>query len=160
MTNIHPKTLIKHPIHFLSLGFGSGLSPVAPGTAGTLVAIPLYLFLSHYLSQTGYVIATCLLTLAGIYLCEKTTHALGVQDHPAIVWDEFAGFLIAMLFVPVTPLYILFGFVLFRFFDIVKPWPVSVIDSRMKGGLGVMLDDVIAGLYALAVIQLYLYYFA
>jgi phosphatidylglycerophosphatase A len=160
MTNIQPKNLIKNPIHFLSLGFGSGLSPVAPGTMGTLVAVPLYLALSHYLSQTGYAIVTCVVMLVGVYLCEQTTRALGVHDHPAIVWDEIAGYFITLLFVPVTFFHVVLGFVLFRLFDIVKPWPVSVIDSRMKGGLGVMLDDVIAGLYALALMQLYLYYFA
>jgi phosphatidylglycerophosphatase A len=160
MTNIQPKNLIKNPIHFLSLGFGSGLSPVAPGTMGTLVAVPLYLVLSHYLSQTGYAIVTCVVMLVGVYLCEQTTRALGVHDHPAIVWDEIAGYFITLLFVPVTFFHIVLGFVLFRLFDILKPWPVSVIDSRMKGGLGVMLDDVIAGLYALALMQLYLYYFA
>jgi phosphatidylglycerophosphatase A len=160
MTNIQPKNLIKNPIHFLSLGFGSGLSPVAPGTMGTLVAVPLYLVLSHYLSQTGYAIVTCVVMLVGVYLCEQTTRALGVHDHPAIVWDEIAGYFITLLFVPVTFFHVVLGFVLFRLFDIVKPWPVSVIDSRMKGGLGVMLDDVIAGLYALALMQLYLYFFA
>ena len=160
MTNTQPKQLIKNPIHFLSLGFGSGLSPVAPGTMGTLVAVPLYLVLSHYLSQTGYAIVTCVVMFVGIYLCEKTTRALGVHDHPAIVWDEIAGYFITLLFVPVTFFHVVLGFVLFRLFDIVKPWPVSVIDSRMKGGLGVMLDDVIAGLYALTLMQLYLYYFA
>jgi len=156
MTTVNPKELIRHPVHFLSLGFGSGLSPFAPGTAGTLVAIPVFYILSVYLPVIGYVIATCIVTLAGIYLCERTTSALGVHDHPAIVWDEIAGFLITMLFVPVTPVNIILGFALFRLFDILKPWPVSVIDSRMKGGVGVMLDDVIAGMYALALMHLFL----
>ena len=156
MTTIQPKELIRHPIHFLSLGFGSGLSPFAPGTAGTLVAVPLFYISSVYLPVFGYVIATCVITLVGIYLCEKTTSALGVHDHPAIVWDEIAGYLITMLFIPATLVNILIGFVFFRLFDILKPWPISVIDSRMKGGAGVMLDDVIAGLYALALMHIFL----
>ena len=156
MTNIHPKKLIKHPIHFLSLGFGSGLSPFAPGTAGTLIAVPIFYLLAVYLPDIGYVLATALVTLSGVYFCGKTTRALGVHDHPAIVWDEIAGYLITMLFVPLTPVNVIIGFVLFRLFDIVKPWPVSVIDSRMKGGAGVMLDDVVAGLYALAIMHIYL----
>jgi len=154
MTTVNPKELIRHPVHFLSLGFGSGLSPFAPGTAGTLVASPVVYVLSVYLPVIGYVIATCVVTLAGVYLCERTTGALGVHDHPAIVWDEIAGFLITMLFVPVTLVNIILGFALFRLFDIL--WPVSVIDSRMKGGVGVMLDDVIAGMYALALMHLFL----
>ena len=148
-----PRQLLRDPGHLLSFGFGSGLSPYAPGTAGTVAAIPFYLLLSR-LDPLAYLAATVIAVAIGIYLCGRTGKALGVHDHAAIVWDEFAGFFITMLYVPVSLTTIILGFCLFRLFDIVKPWPASVIDTRIKGGLGVMLDDVIAGIYALIVLQL------
>lgn len=153
-----PLRFLRDPGHLLSLGFGSGLSPYAPGTAGTLAAIPFYLLLSM-LPTTGYVLATLFSVVLGIYVCGRTSKALGVHDHSAIVWDEFAGLFITLLFAPVTVMTVVLGFCLFRLFDILKPWPASVIDTRIKGGLGIMLDDVIAGIYALLVLQAYLRYF-
>lgn len=150
-----PKYLLRDPGHLLSFGFGSGLSPYAPGTAGTLAAIPVYLLLST-LGPVAYLLATLASVVLGIYLCGRTSRTLGVHDHAAIVWDEFAGFFISMLFAPVTITTVVLGFCLFRIFDIFKPWPASVIDTRIKGGLGVMLDDVIAGIYAMLLLQLYL----
>lgn len=150
-----PKRLLRDPGHLLSFGFGSGLSPYAPGTAGTLAAIPVYLLLSM-LGPVTYLLTTLISVLLGVYLCGRTSKALGVHDHAGIVWDEFAGFFITMLFAPATILTVILGFCLFRIFDIFKPWPASVIDTRIKGGLGVMLDDVIAGIYAMLVLQLYL----
>lgn len=152
MNKISP-ALLSHPLHLLSLGFGSGLSPVAPGTCGTLLAIPPYLLLAH-LSLPYYLLAVLLAFVAGVYLCGYTSAALGVHDHPGIVWDEFVGFWITMIAVPPTWQWILAGFVLFRLFDIVKPWPVKVADAKMKGGLGIMFDDVLAGVYALVGLQL------
>jgi phosphatidylglycerophosphatase A len=137
----------------LSLGLGSGLSPVAPGTCGTLLAIPPYLLLAQ-LSLPYYLLAVLLAFAAGVYLCGYTSTALGVHDHSGIVWDEFVGFWITMIAVPPTWQWILAGFVLFRLFDIVKPWPVKVADANMKGGFGIMFDDVLAGLYALVGLQL------
>lgn len=159
MTTVVPKQLLRDPGHLLSFGFGSGLSPYAPGTAGTVAAIPFYLLLS-YLHPLGYLIATLISVVLGVYLCGRTSKALGVHDHAAIVWDEFAGYFITMLFAPVSPLNVIVGFCLFRVFDIVKPWPASVIDTRLHSGLGVMLDDVIAGIYAMVVLQLYLHFLA
>jgi phosphatidylglycerophosphatase A len=150
-----PIALLRDPGHLLSFGFGSGLSPYAPGTAGTLAAIPLYLLLST-LNPVVYLLVTLSCVLFGIFLCGRTSKALGVHDHAAIVWDEFAGFFITMLFVPVSLLTVTLGFCLFRIFDIVKPWPASVMDTRIKGGLGVMLDDVFAGIYAMITLQLIL----
>ena len=155
MSTAVPKRMLRDPGHLLSFGFGSGLSPVAPGTAGTLAAIPVYLLLSR-LSPAGYLLATLASIAVGVYLCQRTSRALGVHDHAAIVWDEFAGFFISMMFVPVSPLNVVVGFCLFRLFDIVKPWPASVIDTRLRGGLGVMLDDVVAGIYAAILMQIYL----
>ncbi len=147
-----PKRLLRDPGHLLSFGFGSGLSPYAPGTVGTLAAIPVYLLLST-LGPVVYLLVTLTSVVAGVYLCGRTSKALGVHDHAGIVWDEFAGYFITMLFAPVSISTVILGFCLFRIFDIFKPWPASVIDTRIKGGLGVMLDDVIAGIYAMLVLQ-------
>ena len=144
---------MRNPRHLLSLGFGSGLAPVAPGTFGTLVAVPLYLLLAQ-LSLPWYLLAVVIAFGVGVYLCQYTSDALGVHDHGGIVWDEFVGFWITMIAVPLAWQWILLGFVLFRVFDIVKPWPVKVADVKMKGGFGIMLDDVLAGLYALACMHL------
>ena len=153
-----PIRLLKHPVHFLSLGFGSGLSPYAPGTFGTAAAIPLYLLIQP-LSTSWYLLITLAALIIGVYLCEQTAHALGVHDHSGIVWDEIVGFFITMFAVPLDWKWILIGFLLFRFFDIVKPWPIRWIDARVSGGTGIMLDDVVAGLFASIGLHLILYYF-
>jgi len=152
-----PRDIIFHPVHFLSLGFGSGLSPFAPGTAGTLLAVLLYIPLAS-LPLWAYVTVLVVGSLVGIILCEKTSNKLGGHDHPAIVWDEFLGYWLTMLLAPPGWLWIVVGFVLFRLFDIWKPWPISIIDHNVKGGLGIMLDDLVAGVYALVVLQLIHYY--
>lgn len=142
--------------HFFALGFGSGLAPKAPGTFGTLVALPLVWLLS--LAGTtwfiGFLVAG---TLLGIYVCGKTATDVGEHDHGAIVWDEVMGFTLTMLLVPITFATLLLGFVLFRFFDIVKPWPIRWFDQRVHGGLGIMLDDLLAALPALAILHGLLY---
>ena len=153
---LNPKDIIFHPVHFFSLGFGSGLSPFAPGTAGTLLAVLLYIPLST-LPLWIYITVLVVGSLIGIVLCEKTSITLGGHDHPAIVWDEFLGYWLTMLFAPSGWLWIVIGFVLFRIFDIWKPWPISVIDHKVKGGFGIMLDDLVAGAYALVVLQLIYY---
>lgn len=146
--------MLRNPLHLLSLGFGAGLSPYAPGTVGTIVSVPLYLLLSQ-LALIPYVTVIIAGFALGVYLCHYTSRALGVHDHSGIVWDEFIGYWITMIAVPaVTWQWVLTGFVLFRFFDIVKPWPVKLADRRLKGGFGIMFDDVLAGLYALACMQL------
>lgn len=145
--------LILNPRLFLALGFGSGLAPKAPGTFGTLMAVPLFLLL-QLLPIEAYILVLLATALAGIYLCDYAGKFLGVSDHGAIVWDEFVGFWIAMLFAPQGLVWVLYGFLLFRLFDIWKPWPIGWADKKVKGGLGVMLDDVLAGFMALAVIQL------
>lgn len=151
-----PPSYLKNPLHLLALGFGSGLAPKAPGTFGTLAAIPLYLLLS-LLSLNAYLIALLVITIIGVYVCAYTSRSLGVHDHPGIVIDEFAGLLITMIAVPVSWQWLLAGFVLFRFFDIIKPWPISWLDKHVHGGLGIMLDDIIAGLFALAIMHSVLY---
>lgn len=144
---------IKSPVQFFALGFGSGLAKKAPGTFGTLAAVPLFYVASLYLSLTYLVVLTCLISVVGVYICDKAAKEIGVDDHPAIVWDEFAGFFITMLASPVSWLSLLVGFLLFRIFDIVKPWPISIADKKLHGGVGIMLDDILAGLVALVIMQ-------
>ena len=136
----------------LAFGFGAGLAPRAPGTAGTLAAIPVYLAFSQF-SQGIYLLLVVAVGVAGVWLCQRAADRLGVHDHPGIVWDEFAGFLVTMIAAPRSWLWILVGFALFRLFDIWKPWPISWADRHCKGGLGIMLDDLLAG--GLAAVVLY-----
>ncbi|QTR52343.1 phosphatidylglycerophosphatase A [Thiothrix unzii] len=146
------RTVLTSPVHFLAFGFGSGLSPKAPGTMGTLAAIPLYLLLMN-LPLTSYLLAVLLISVAGIWICGESSRRLGVHDHGGIVWDEFAGFLLTMTAAPQGWAWIVLGFALFRLFDIWKPWPVRVADRQLHGGLGIMLDDILAGIYAWLVLQ-------
>ncbi len=148
------KDLLQSPANFLALGFGSGLAPVAPGTFGTLAAVPLWFLMP--VSMVPYLLITVLLFVIGIWCCEACAKALGVHDHGAIVWDEIVGYFITMLAVPQELLWAVVGFVLFRLFDIWKPWPIRVIDAKVGGGLGIMLDDVLAALFAGIVMQLLL----
>ncbi len=145
-----------NPSCFLALGFGSGLLPVAPGTAGTLAAIPLYLLLQD-LSLGAYLALVLVSVFGGILVCGYTAARLGVHDHPAIVWDEIVGYLITMTAAPAGWLWVAAGFVLFRLFDILKPWPIGWFDRRVHGGTGIMLDDVIAGVFAGALLQMMVY---
>jgi|SRR5712671_2059096 len=142
-----PKRIFSDPIHILAFGFGAGLSPRAPGTAGTLLAVPLIMFIGSF-GWTTHAIVTVLLCVSGVYICGASATKLGVHDHRGIVWDEIAGFAITMLPVPLTWYWLISGFLLFRFFDIVKPWPIREADHSLKGGLGIMLDDIIAGVFA------------
>lgn len=138
---------MKNPVHFLALGFGSGLIPFMPGTFGSLAALPL-LLLSANAPVWSFIGFTVIASLVGIYLCGKTADDMQVHDHGSIVWDEIAGMFVTFLFVPITAPTLLIGFVLFRIFDILKPWPIGVIDKRLHGGTGIMLDDLIAGAMA------------
>ena len=148
--------LLRNPVHWLAFGFGSGLSPVAPGTFGTLVAIPVFILVAG-LPVWKYLVLTIVMFVVGIYLCGKTSQDLGVEDHPGIVWDEIVGYLVTMIAVPASLIWILVGFALFRFFDILKPWPIGLADSNIKGGLGIMVDDVLAGIYGLVVLHVLIY---
>ncbi len=147
----------KNPIHFLAFGFGSGLAPKAPGTFGTLAAVPCYLLLQH-LSIPVYLLVLLFAFLLGIYLCGKTAEDLGVHDHPGIVWDEFVGYWLTMCAAPQGVIWLVLGFALFRLFDICKPWPIGMLDKNLGGGLGIMLDDILAGGYAWVLLQLLVYF--
>ncbi|OEF23917.1 phosphatidylglycerophosphatase A [Vibrio rumoiensis] len=150
-----PRSRIKlsNPWHLLAVGFGSGLSKIVPGTMGTLASLPFYLLLVQ-LPVVPYCIVVVFAAILGITICQKTSDDMQVHDHGAIVWDEFVGFWITMSVVPMMglPIYdwqiIAIGFVLFRIFDMVKPWPISLLDRHVHGGFGIMIDDVLAGIFA------------
>ncbi|UCX05515.1 MULTISPECIES: phosphatidylglycerophosphatase A family protein [Shewanella] len=149
---------LSNPIHFLALGFGSGLAAKAPGTFGTIAAIPLYLLMSH-LSLPVYLALTLLIVLVGFYICDKAASDMQVHDHGAIVWDEVAGLLITLIAAPAGWIWLLVGFGFFRFFDILKPWPIRWLDAKVHGGFGIMIDDVLAGVFAFMCLQACAYFF-
>jgi phosphatidylglycerophosphatase A len=146
--------LFAHPAHFVALGFGSGLSPKGPGTAGTLAAWLLYPVLRAPLNDTVFLFFLLAAFIFGIIAADRTGRALGVSDHGAIVWDEMVPFWLVLFFTPATIAWQLAAFVLFRLFDIVKPPPIGWADRQVKGGFGVMLDDVIAAGYTLLVLAI------
>ncbi|MDR2877860.1 MAG: phosphatidylglycerophosphatase A [Chromatiales bacterium] len=148
-----PPGVLRDPVNLFSLGFGLGAVPWAPGTFGTLLGIPLYLLLKD-LSWWVYGDAILLIFVLGAFAAEYTARVLGVHDHGAIVIDEVVGYLVAMIAAPAGWGWIIAGFVLFRVFDIWKPWPIGWLDRRVHGGFGIMLDDVVAGAYALLVMQI------
>jgi phosphatidylglycerophosphatase A len=150
---IPARLIFTDPWCWLGFGFGSGLSPVAPGTLGTLTALPLYVWLST-LSLTGYVAIVVLLFALGIQICQMSEERLGISDHSGIVWDEIVGYLVTMTAVPFSWPAAALGFLLFRLFDILKPWPIRQFDRTVHGGFGIMLDDLLAGIFAAACLQL------
>ena len=145
-------------ILILATGFGVGYSPIAPGTLGTLIAIPVYYFLSTIPSPL-YEITLIAFLFLSVWISENAEIFFGKKDDTRIVIDEMIGFLIAMLWVPKTTRFIIIGFFLFRFFDILKPFPIRGLEKRLKGGFGVVLDDVLAGVYANIILQIISYYF-
>lgn len=153
--------LLSSPVHFLSLGLGSGLSPKAPGTMGSLAAVPIFLLL-YWKLPAQLIFMLCIpLFVLGVWLCERTTHALGVEDHPAIVWDEMVAVWLVLAALPVELAWNakgiawgIAGVALFRLFDIWKPAPIRQLDQYVAGGLGIMLDDLAAAAYTLLVCYL------
>ncbi|MCD8547553.1 MAG: phosphatidylglycerophosphatase A [Aeromonadaceae bacterium] len=137
----------RNPLHWLATGFGAGLSPVAPGTVGTLAAVPCYYLVSDW-PLWAYLGLLLIGSVAGIWICQSATEAIGQEDHGGIVWDEFMGYGITMIAAPAGWFWLLAGFLLFRLFDILKPWPIGWLDRRVKGGLGIMVDDLLAGVMA------------
>ena len=149
--------LLRSPAQFLAFGFGSGLSPWAPGTAGTLVAVALFLPLRE-LSLLHFSLFIVVTAALGIWICDAASKQLNTHDHPGIVWDEFVGYWITMWALPADGVWIVAGFIAFRFFDILKPWPISVLDRRVGGGLGIMIDDMLAGVLACLSLHAVLYF--
>jgi len=146
--------LLAHPAHFIALGFGTGLSPVAPGTVGTLLAFPLHALAAAWLAPAALGAALVALFALGVWACGRTGRALGVADHGGMNWDEIVAFMTVLLFTPSGLAWQLAAFVAFRAFDVIKPPPIRWLERTVKGGLGVMLDDAVAALYALLVLAL------
>jgi phosphatidylglycerophosphatase A len=140
--------LLAHPAHFIALGFGSGLAPKAPGTFGTLVAVALYWLLELFLQPLAIAFLAIPLFYVGIWACGVTGRDLGAQDHGAMVWDEIVAFLPLAAVSSASPWLQLVAFLLFRLFDIWKPFPIRQVERQVKGGFGVMVDDIIAAFYA------------
>jgi phosphatidylglycerophosphatase A len=148
---------LRDPVHLLALGFGTGLAPFAPGTFGSLVGLAFALALAP-LGWGWNLAAIAFAVAAGVWICGESARRLGVHDHPAIVWDEIAGMMIAMLAAPAAWWGAPLAFALFRLFDIAKPWPIREIDHGMPGGAGIMLDDVLAGVFAALVLMIVGYF--
>lgn len=147
-----PRSMWEKPSHFIAFGFGSGAVPFAPGTFGTLMAIPFYLVMQS-LSHFMYFVLLILITIGSMWLCDAVTKEIKVHDHSGMCLDEIVGFLVTMYAAPQGFIWILLGFGLFRLFDIWKPWPIRYIDEHVHGGIGIILDDVLAGIYSLIILQ-------
>jgi phosphatidylglycerophosphatase A len=144
--------VFRDPIHLLAFGFGSGLAKYAPGTFGSLAALVLYFAIAG-LPGWAYLTVAVVVTVAGFHICGESARRLGVHDHPGIVWDEWAGMLITLAFAPAGLTWVLVGFLLFRLFDILKPFPARYFDRHWHSGAGIVMDDVVAGLYAWLALQ-------
>ena len=147
--------MLGDPGHLLAFGFGAGLSRRAPGTVGTLVAFPLFWLLQPRLSDAGFIVALALMFALGVWVCDRAGRALGVADHGGMVWDEIVAFLGILFLAPPGAAWQIAGFLLFRAFDILKPGPIRYFDRTLKGGLGVMFDDVVAAFFTLLVLTLW-----
>jgi len=145
--------LLQHPAHFFGLGFGAGLAKKAPGTVGTLIGLPLFWFISAYSLPTQFTVIAVLFVI-GVPICAITGKALGVPDHGSIVWDEIVAMMLVLAFTPSQWQWWLVAFLLFRLFDIWKPFPIRQCDAKLKNGFGVMFDDLLAAIYAILVLQL------
>ncbi|MHB8914223.1 MAG: phosphatidylglycerophosphatase A family protein [Thiobacillus sp.] len=148
------KWMLSHPAHIIALGFGSGLTPKAPGTMGTLLGIPVFLLMQSVAPNTPDLVALLIASfILGVWASAVAGRNLGVPDHGAIVWDEIAAFGLVLLFTPASWLWYGLAFAVFRFFDILKPWPIRQCDVRFKNGFGVMFDDLLAAIYSVAVMK-------
>lgn len=140
--------------HLIAFGFGSGLSPFAPGTAGSAAAVPLYLLLAYWLTPLQIILLSIPLFLVGIWICDRTGRAIGIADYGGIVWDEIVAMFFILATVPHEPFWWAAAFFVFRLFDIWKPFPIRTLDERLANGFGVMLDDLLAAVYSIAVLRL------
>lgn len=156
--NHPPQILWTNPIYFVACGFGFGAAPYAPGTFGTLIAIPFYFLLRH-LDPMSYLVVTVIGFALGVWLCDVTAKAFNTHDHPAIVWDEIIGYWFTMWLAPHLWYWWVAGFILFRIFDAWKPWPIKTADRYIHGGFGIMFDDFLAAIYAWLILQLLIRYF-
>lgn len=152
-----PAAVWRDPLYFIAFGFGSGAVPFAPGTFGTLMAIPFYLVLSN-LPLYAYLAFNLVFIIFTSWLSDRISRDTHTHDHPGMCIDEFAGYFVTMIAAPPGIIWIVTGFILFRLFDIWKPWPISWADKHIKGGFGMIFDDVLAGIYAMVVMQMLYYY--
>ena len=141
--------VFSHPAHFIAFGFGIGLAPFAPGTFGTVLAVPMYIWLAPRVGSQQFLLLLAGMFILGAWACEVSGRRIGVHDHGGMVWDEVTAFLAVLFFTPATPLWQVCAFVLFRLFDIAKPVPIRYFDRNIRNGLGVMFDDLLAAFYAL-----------
>ena len=148
------KFLLSHPAHFLALGFGTGLAPVAPGTVGTLLGFPVYWMLAWWFGPGEILVAALAMFVLGIWACQRTGDDMGIADHSGMVWDEVVAFVVILVFTPPGLFWQAFAFFAFRFFDVLKPPPIREADRRWKGGFGVMFDDILAAGYTLLLMAL------
>lgn len=153
-TPVSARTVLTDPVHFLAFGFGTGLAPVAPGTFGSLPGVLLFWLTLDFGLYVQLGIAAAL-AVVGIWICGESARRIGVHDHGGIVWDEIVGMYVTLFLAPVTIVGFVLAFLLFRVMDIVKPWPIRELDHSMQGGLGIMLDDLLAALYAALLLALY-----
>lgn len=152
-----PEKIWQDPLYFVAFGLGSGTVPYAPGTFGTLLAIPFYLLIRP-LPLIAYILFVICFFIFSSWVCERVSKEIHEHDHPGMCIDEFAGFFVTMINAPHGCGWIFLGFILFRLFDIWKPWPIHVIDKKMHGGIGMVLDDIVAGIFAMMIIQLMKYF--
>jgi phosphatidylglycerophosphatase A len=145
------RTVLHDPVNFLAFGFGAGLAPIAPGTAGSLLGIAFAWF-SLPLAPEWRIAIGVLAFVAGIWLCGESARRMGVHDHPGIVWDEVVAMYLVLLTVPPEIVLWALAFGLFRLFDVWKPWPIRDLDHRLRGGTGIMLDDLAAAFYAASIL--------
>ncbi len=158
MANSEDWQQLLHPGNFIACGFGSGLIPKAPGTAGTLVAIPLVLVIQQFSLLEQWIV--CLLMfIFGCYVCGVAAKSFGSEDPGKIVWDEMTGYCIAMVAIPVSVMTIILSFFIFRMLDIFKPFPIRLVERKLKGGFGIMADDAIAGFITNLILLLFLHFF-
>ena len=148
-----PHSVWEKPSHFIAFGFGSGTFPFAPGTFGTLMAMPFYVAL-HALSPLNYLFFLIVITIGSMWLCDKVSKEIQTHDHPGMCLDEIVGYLVTMFTIPFGFKWMILGFILFRVFDILKPWPIRWMDQKIHGGFGMILDDVMAGIYSLLILKI------
>jgi phosphatidylglycerophosphatase A len=148
------RTVLTDPVNFVAFGFGTGLAPFAPGTFGSIPGLILFWLTLDFGIYVQFGVAA-VISVAGVWICGESARRIGVHDHGGIVWDEIVGMYVTLFVAPVSVTGFVLAFVLFRIMDIVKPWPIRDLDHRIHGGLGIMLDDLVAALYAAVLLALY-----